>query len=152
MKGKIFNAQEVQAIIAGLKVQFKEACKRQPQGEIEKPYVLRQAGITEYNYPFGKIPYQVGQKIFVKEKFAYIQNPEDCARESEPCEIHYKSDYDAEGFDKQDIEAVGAEFLSASKMLEWASRLTLQIKEIGVEKDNDLWVWCINFEVVNANK
>jgi len=34
MKGKIFNAQEVQALIAGNKTQFREVIKPQPSGEL----------------------------------------------------------------------------------------------------------------------
>ena len=48
MKGKVFTAQEVQAIIAGNKTMFREVIK--PQLPI-------------------KCPYHVGKKIFVKESF-----------------------------------------------------------------------------------
>lgn len=148
MKGKIFNAQEVQAMLNGSKVMFREVIKIQPTSEAQVFATTvcstdrsligqhrfanseKASDTTEYF----KCPYQAGQKIFCKESFAYIQDLEDCAREGEPCEIHYKADYDAERLDKQDIKAVGVEFLPASKMPEWASRLTLLIKEIRVER------------------
>jgi hypothetical protein len=118
MKGKIFTAQEVQAILAGNKTMFREICKRQPQGEIEKPYVIRQAGITEFNYPFGKIPYQVGQKIFVKESFNIFAG-----------QVTYK----------QSLANVEKYFWKpATQMKQEHSRLTLLIKEIRVERLQDI--------------
>ena len=61
MKGKIFNTEEVQAIIAGNKTMFREVVKE--IGNIK----LNSGGAGLY---FGKCPYQVGQKIFCKEKFS----------------------------------------------------------------------------------
>jgi hypothetical protein len=139
-KGKVFTAQEVQAIIAGNKTMFREICKRQPQGEMEQPYVIRQAGITEFNYPFGKIPYQVGQKIFVKESwhaftsetlgtplgkmriYSYPPKKGDI--------IEYKAD--------TDLTKDFTSYLPSTTMPKWASRLTLQIKEIRVERLADI--------------
>lgn len=125
MKGKIFNAQEVQSILNGSKVMFRVV-------------VNTKQSFIEPNQPYGKLPFEVGETIFVKEKFAYIQDPNECAKENEPCEIHYKADYDAEGLDKYDIEAIGIEFLSALRMPEWASRLTLRIKSVKVERLQDI--------------
>ena len=117
-KGKIFNAQEVQAIIAGNKRMFREICKRQPQGEIEKPYVIRQAGITEFNYPFGKIPYKIGQKIFVKESFNIFAG-----------QVAYKQSL---------ANAERYIWKPAQHMKQEHSRLTLQIKDIRVERLQDI--------------
>jgi hypothetical protein len=156
MKGRIFTAQEVQAIIAGNKTMFREVIKNANYDSPVHSYkdwennglyypvatLVDENGtqFTETQYSFDGIrcPYQVGQKIFVKESFAYIQDPEECVREGEPCEIHYKADYDAQGLDKRDAEDIGVKFLSASKMHEWASRLNLQIKEIRVERLQDI--------------
>jgi hypothetical protein len=139
-KGKIFTAQEVQAILLENKTMFREICKRQPQGEMEQPYVIRQAGITEFNYPFGKIPYQVGQKIFVKESwraftgetlgtplgkmriYSYPPKKGDI--------IAYKAD--------TDLTKDFTSYLSSTTMPKWASRLTLQIKEIRLERLQDI--------------
>jgi hypothetical protein len=117
-KGKIFTAQEVQAILSGNKTMFREICKRQPQGEMEQPYVIRQAGITEFNYPFGKIPYQVGQKIFVKESFNIFAG-----------QVAYKQSL---------ANAERYIWKPAKHMKQEHSRLTLQIKEIRVEKLQDI--------------
>jgi len=151
-KGKIFNAQEVQAIIAGNKTQFRAICKRQPQGEMERPCIARQPGITEFNYPFGKIPYKVGQKIFVKESFGF-QAPTYGISEDH---LVYKSDNPIAIYA---TSTLGKEFpvkwKPASQMKQEDSRLTLQITEIDLEQIRDLASknyechWVIKFEVKN---
>jgi hypothetical protein len=118
MKGKIFTAPEVQSILSGNKTMFREICKRQPQGEMEQPYVIRQAGITEFNYPFGKIPYKVGQKIFVKESFNIFAG-----------QVAYKQSL---------ANAEKYIWKPASQMKQEDSRLTLLIKEIRVEKLSEI--------------
>jgi len=163
-KGKIFTAQEVQAIISGNKRMFREICKRQPQSEMEQPYVIRQAGITEFNYPFGKIPYQVGQKIFVKESFVkfqpihYMRYPSGASfSEVFDGEIAYFADgYGTVAEFKKHymacnninelaqfngleaVETDGDRWKPAAHMKQEHSRLTLLIKEIRVERLQDI--------------
>ena len=55
MKGKIFNAQEVQSIIAGNKTMFREAGKFK-------------------DFSNERCPYKVGRKIFVKEAVNYREH------------------------------------------------------------------------------
>jgi hypothetical protein len=105
MKGKIFNTQEVQAIIAGNKTQFREVIKPQPfqsNSTYQSLSVIRDC------------PYQVGQKIFVKERFCV------------PNALH-----------QVDEEIYGI-WKPASQMKQEHSRLTLQIKEIRVERLADI--------------
>lgn len=64
MKGKIFNKQEVQAIIAGTKTMFREVIK--PKINL-KNYSLPDECAMELL--LSECPYQVGQRIFVKESF-----------------------------------------------------------------------------------
>jgi len=65
MKGKIFNAQEVQAIIAGNKTQFREVIKK--QNEI---FLGGESGKVCWHKDL--CPYQVGQKIKPKPKSGSI--------------------------------------------------------------------------------
>jgi len=131
MKGKIFNAQEVQAIISGNKTQFREVIKPYPVLSDDKSYWefegVRWAGEkSSYAKNFGDnakpeipdlCPYQVGQKIFVKERF------------------HIRGEYAATPW----IGATGkATFMAARTMKEWTSRLTLLIKEIRVERLSEI--------------
>lgn len=83
MKGKIFNAQEVQAIIAGNKTMFREVIKVQPTNEnqvfstVASSIKNKDIGTHNFINPKAtweqtkkfKCPYQVGEKIFVKENF-----------------------------------------------------------------------------------
>jgi len=69
LKGKIFTAQEVQAIKAGSKVMFREV--------IKKPFFTKVEIVDgkRTSYP-RQCSYQVGQKIFCKESFLYGANDE----------------------------------------------------------------------------
>jgi len=219
MKGKIFNAQEVQSILSGNKTQFREVVKK-PRHETLQDCIykgqLKAKGFQVYfenpkvrwlgpDMPTGitiRCPYQIGQKIFCKESFIIAADPK-LLNESN---IFYKA------------EVFGSDWKPAQHMKQEHSRLTLQIKEIRVERLADIsekdaiaegnyldrceclsckkhkspfdvmvdamfkqnwchihgqefknnwnathkkleekweanpWVWCINFEVVNANK
>jgi len=179
MKGKIFNGQEVQAIISGNKTQFREVIK-----EIGK--VKLNSGCA--GLYFGKCPYRVGQKIFCKESFCLDPRGG----------ILYKTLLLTHDLPKE----YAPRWKPAQHMKQEHSRLTLQIKDIRVERladigDNDLlkegmqitdewttpagdldftnenldafkdcwnaihkkpeekfeanfWVWCVNFEVVKC--
>lgn len=149
MKGKVFTAQEVQAILNGSKVMFREVIKVQPPKGLPSDCVIFQPykdhqhiwtiqscgiGVKEYERrtPFSKAdgieywrelaPYQVGQKIFCKESF---------------------SDYFALGIlssgcafkaDSPKGTRINAKWKPAQNMKKEHSRLTLLIKEIRVKR------------------
>jgi len=117
MKGKIFNAHEVQSIISGNMTMFREVIK-----EIGK-VKLNSGGAGLY---FGKCPYQVGQKIFCKESFAEVEVGAGMGYNSGKQAL-YKAvdDYDVN-------------WKPAQHMKQEHSRLTLQIKEIRVERLADI--------------
>ncbi len=103
MKGKIFNTNEVQAIIAGTKTIFREVIK--PQLPV-------------------KCPYQVGQKIFVKEEIAHggyfgacFVYCADGTKSNKMWQTHWSR-----------------HFRPANYMNEKQSRLTLEITDIKVER------------------
>jgi hypothetical protein len=117
MKGKIFNAQEVQAIIAGNKTQFREVIKKPTYTSIGGTHVSS--------------PYIKGSEIFVKEgwgmeKYGEWGEYEDANGEPTRTSICYKSDGDK--------TPIYSHWNAAKSMPQWASRLTLQIKEIRVER------------------
>lgn len=111
MKGKIFNAQEVQAILSGNKTMFREVTPFQPTNELAVDSLLRL-----YK------PYQVGQKIFCKEAFA-LRTKDGMYIQFQPF-IAYEAD------EKLDF----AIRKPAQHMKQEHSRLILQIKEIRVER------------------
>jgi len=134
MKGKIFNAQEVQAIISGNKTQFREVIKKQPQpngGKGYHPVFPYKTPSQRWNWvldtgmgtgdPF-HAPYQVGQKIFVKESFLYGAKGR----------IGF-ADFKLIGYYSSDWQKKPAQHMKQEH-----SRLTLQIKSIGVERLQDI--------------
>jgi hypothetical protein len=115
MKGKIFNAQEVQAIISGNKTMFRKITPFQPTNELAVDSLLRL-----YK------PYQIGQMIFVKEVFCKS--------------IFGKAIYKDE---EKEIRGLGGKevvvkWKPATHMKQEHSRLTLQITEIRVERLADI--------------
>jgi len=108
-KGKVFTAQEVQAILLGNKTMFREITPFQPTNELAVDSLLRL-----YK------PYQVGQMIFVKEKFVRS--------------IFGKPIYFDEDFRWFQGKEKAVKWSPAQHMKQEHSRLTLQIKEIKVER------------------
>ena len=116
MKGKIFNAQEVQAIIAGNKTMFREVIK--PRIKVEN-YKLDDGSGIGMEILLEECPYKVGQKIFCKERF-FVSNY---------IELRYEANL---SIDEKYY------WLPAIKMKQEHSRLTLLIKEIRVERLGDI--------------
>lgn len=74
---------------------------------------------------------------------------------------HFYSQNDTTGFSKELFildkcpYKIGDEIfvkMPASRMKQEQSRLTLRIKNIKVEKENNLWVWVVEFETINNLK
>ena len=112
MKGKIFNAQEVQAILNGSKVMFREVIKQQPKENDAFLFDDKEQIVFQKDY----CPYQVGQKIFCKESFFE--------------DLIYRKfvGYEIENNLSETIK------INARYMKQEHSRLTLLIKEIKVER------------------
>ena len=142
MKGKIFNAQEVQPIIAGNKTMFREVIKNNllkscyKIGSYDSFTGKSESEMMPCNHSWAgkridmicsdcwkellaKCPYQVGQKIFCKESFEIWDDG-----------IVYRASNLA-------CDPV-AKWKPAQHMKQEQSRLTLQIKEIRVERLADI--------------
>ena len=127
MKGKIFNAQEVQAILNGSKVMFREIAKIK-------------LSIASYNFDtkqfyddpiFKKCPYQVGQKIFCKEAWG---------RKATGSGIAYKADNPNQLI----YQHLPVKWNLPQHMKQEHSRLTLEITDVKVERlasisEKDCW-------------
>lgn len=124
-KGKIFNAQEVQAILSGNKTMFREAVKVQPPTYIKNVNFAGQ-GTWEWGNSgvYVEEPYQKGQKIFCKEKFVRS--------------IFGKPIYFDEDFRWFQGKEKAVKWSPAQHMKQEQSRLTLLIKEIRVERLQDI--------------
>ena len=137
MKGKVFNAQEVQAIIAGNKTQFREV-KVQPNSDRNRtPAGFIFTGIWGDGAKENsrKCPYEVGQKIFCKEKFTIVEVEEDFLPDKEV--IVYKATIENLSWFKNDPDWF-ENWKPAQHMKQEHSRITLQIKEIRVERLADI--------------
>ncbi|NBV06681.1 MAG: hypothetical protein EBS06_05535 [Proteobacteria bacterium] len=131
MKGKIFNAQEVQAILAGNKTMFREV-------------INTKQSFIEPSEPYGKFPYQVRQKIFCKESFLQkLGSTQLPSGEHETFFTSSEVEYVANGAQERFVNPNA--FISdywkkrpAQHMKQKHSRLTLQIKEIRVERLHEI--------------
>jgi hypothetical protein len=132
MIGKIFNAQEVQAIIAGNKTMFREVIKPQiiKLTDQQNKNLSLVDGYTFNNEIWADLegckkvaifrcPYQVGQKIFCKETFEIWDDG-----------LVYKADNSPAN--------LVSKWKPAQHMKQEHSRLTLLIKEIRVERLADI--------------
>lgn len=134
MKGKIFNAQEVQAIIAGNKTQFREVIKKT---QIEPSGFLDRCGMELL---LSECPYQVGQKIFVKESFLQkLGSTQLPSGEHETfftgSNVEYVADGAQERWDNPDVFYPNWwKKRPAQHMKQEQSRITLQITSIRVER------------------
>jgi hypothetical protein len=136
MKGKIFTAPEVQSILSGNKKMFREVIKNANYDSPVHSYkdwennglyypvvtLVDENGtqFTETQYSFDGIrcPYQIGQKIFCKESFNIFAG-----------RVAYKQSL---------ANAERYIWKPATQMKQEHSRLTLQIKEIRVERLKDI--------------
>jgi hypothetical protein len=177
MKGKIFNTQEVQSMISGNKTQFREVIKNQTPLDFVcdmKPslhHANNRFFLTgqSHDWWFEECPYQVGQKIFCKESFYQAFKKLMYYKASWKSAYYYKNEYY-----RNRAKCIGIEWIPAQHMKQEHSRLTLQIKEIKVERylgyisekdafevvwnathkkpeekfEANSWVWVIDFEVV----
>lgn len=127
MKGKIFNAQEVQAIIAGNKTQFREVIKAQPNSEIN-PVYLKECNSWQWATKESRreCPYKVGQKIFVKEVFC---------KSIFGKAIYKDEEKEIRGFGGKEVVV---KWKPAQHMKQEHSRLTLEITSIKVERLQDI--------------
>lgn len=145
MKGKVFTAQEVQVMLNGSKVVFREVIKPQNilidasrhgsfqiENGILKTY-HRLGGVWHLTDKL-KCPYQVGQKIFCKESFIKAAPLNEFGN---PDIFNEKVWFKATD-EKPEHLIDNYDWVSATSMEQEHSRLTLIIKEIMVERLADI--------------
>jgi hypothetical protein len=136
MKGIKCTSNEVNAILAGDKGQIRLVIKPQPCGT-HAPSFQKYSDIFCFEDKFGGIrtikpPHQIGDLIFAKEDFQSISEPNfnyaphDWRREG-------RCIYEADS--KRSIGMYGCvKWTSAHYMKQYQSRITLRIKDISVER------------------
>jgi len=148
----IFSTDMVKAILDGRKTQTRRIIKPQPPATYYSP--IAATGIfTKSTWAFhkpnqGSIPHiiecpygQVGDRFWVREAFmfkkgadareSFINTPQECCL-GEPPHYRYKTDPDAEEYGRH------YKWRPSIFMPRWASRITLEITGIRVERLRDI--------------
>ncbi|HCT3928055.1 TPA: hypothetical protein OTT35_001198 [Citrobacter koseri] len=141
-RGMIFNAEMVRAILDGRKTQTRRIMENQPAGDgPDTPALIRNVdgGFQWYghygessifNCPFGA----VGDRLWVRETFRLFDSSVECSCEDHcSCSCyHGKPLYRANGDDTE------CRWTPSIHMPRWASRITLEITSVRVERLNDI--------------
>ena len=124
----IFKAEMVTAILAGKKTQTRRIIKPQPENNVNFGYSNNMAYWQPRNIkcPYGKI----GDKLWVRENFYVL--PHIWAQHHNEQPVHYSADV----VNKQHIEDYVQK--PSIHMPRWASRITLEITNIRVERIQDI--------------
>lgn len=127
----IFSAPMVRAILSGAKTQTRRLVR--PQPEYRHGVLFPQGSSTGYSpsllagaCPFGR----PGDRLWVREQFA-------CVRTQEMRYVEYKADRSLSDFDGYDSPA-GGRWRPSIHMPRWASRITLEITDVRVERLQDI--------------
>lgn len=126
----LFSTEMVKAIKAGNKTQTRRVMKPQPEKKLLQSNVDLSWFIPEIDYGIGykvgktiKCPYQVGQTLWVRETFTYLQGI-----------IIYKAD-----FTKKDLDIIGMPIWKPSIFMpRKAARLFSKVNNIRVERVQDI--------------
>lgn len=140
----IFSSEMVSAILEGRKTQTRRVIKPQPASQIFLKYGCWASAWVEGEYicPYGTI----GERLWVRETWAQIYKHPDCVGD-EPCDfkkcrgcyIEYKADTNNPCPGEWDIDAAREDedvprWQPSIHMPRWASRITLEIVNLRVER------------------
>lgn len=123
MKGKVFTAQEVQAILSGSKVMFRAVVKPYPWQVVINADFKKGNNIPKYGHDEREIKpkFEVGETIFVKEAYDIWDD-----------KILFKADA------TKQLRYLECKWKSPVHMKQEHSRLTLKIKSVKVERLQDI--------------
>jgi len=150
----IFNSEMVRAILSGGKRQTRRVMKPQVHSmarfadyktdlgyPTSKTHLWAGFYLTEdsetpgyYKCPYGKI----GDRLWVRETWSTDADIEAYRKANEPVPIVYKGDWDIYGVTKEEACDVGIIWKPSIFMPRWASRIDLEIKDIRVERVQDI--------------
>ena len=162
MKSLILKADEVQAVLAGRKTQHRLLVRLGCSWAVEDrddgslwPGYQDEAGMWEWaRCPLGKR----GEVVWVKETWLELRD----GHEHDSAKTHrrgivrvgttprvncvgYRADL--EGYSDELRRELGYVWRSSAIMPRWASRLTLAITAVRVEREGANWFWVIDFKV-----
>ncbi len=134
----LFNGSMVRAILAGKKTQTRRIMKPQPDHELERLgecedmlFGVRQNGkIGVWRSPFGN----AGDRLWVRETWAVVPHVTDNGpkhrAKGDGTGATWRADWDG--------NPSGFKWKPSIHMPRWASRITLEITDVGVERLNDI--------------
>lgn len=148
----IFSGPMVRAILDGRKTQTRRVVLPQPSSGVRRsPFVP--SGLEDGHGREMRPRYYVGDRVWVRETFTLAVNPDDSPSEGEDAEPHaiYRADWD----DRKGWPVVtdGSEFQWSPSihMPRWASRLTLEITGVRVERLQAITTHDIGAEGINLS-
>jgi hypothetical protein len=124
----IFSAPMVNALLEGRKTQTRPVLNPQPVHDAAFVTLANGRWVASDAFGHGylvKVPYVVGDRLWVKEPIDKV---------SEPGDVFYRADYEAE----YGGSAKGLGWRSARYMPRWASRLTLTVTDVRVQRLHDI--------------
>jgi len=141
-RGMIFNAPMVRAILDGSKTQTRRIMKLQPHAGV-RPSVFVKSGFedahgNELVCPFG----QPGDRIWVRETFA--------SGLSTKSTLAYRATHKREDLEDGFYDTI--KWTPSIHMPRWASRITLEITDVRVERLNSISDTDANAEGVSADR
>jgi hypothetical protein len=115
----LFSGPMVRAILEGRKTQTRRVLKIQPRSDHEILYA--DMDTPEWRCPYG----EKGERLWVKETFAVMSKAAFEARRPAPYSLRYKADPDTSAI---------LHFRPSIFMPRWASRITLEITDVRVQR------------------
>ena len=155
---KNFKAHEIRAILDGRKTQFREIAKPQPPRGLYHLELYPDGVWRDEEVTLGKCPYGfVGDRLWVREAWmAYPVHEVDSGvfepgdpyptipktKPKNAC-VEYLADWESDAAEK---------WRPSIHMPRWASRITLEITGVRVERlqDRNDWVWVVEFKRVKG--
>jgi len=148
----LFSAPMVRAILEGRKTQTRRIVKpQQPRATqpLDAPYEFE---LTERNgdvmlytleqFVASKCPYGApGDRLWVRETHAFgpiVEDPDDWRDNPDDWETFYRADGDERDWQNHDGEPVRAPWRPSIFMPRWASRITLEVTGVRVERLRDI--------------
>ena len=145
----IFNGEMVCAILDGHKTRTRRVVEPQPTTYdrmhrfnqfIKWRDLIDAKDFAALRFMEPYCPYGVpGDRLWVRETWFPMQDIKACAAEGEPIDVVYKADWDADGISRDEAKDAGIDrWHSPIFMFRWASRITLEITGVRVERVQDI--------------
>ena len=134
----LFSAPMVRALLAGTKTQTRRILKPKPEGQVWRYGWDKNGGATFSagdELISGKIPIWAGDRLWVRETWQGLSFGDYLPTKSSQCEVRYAA---TDPCADLDVEARGYPWRPSIFMPRFASRLTLTVTDVRVERLQDI--------------